>query len=134
MSNYKIIKIIDDTKVLINAGYRDKITKNDILEIYLIGEEVVDPETKVILGTLDLIKATITPIIIYEKMSICVNTETETNNTAFLQVASSLGRIYGSSSTNKRLNVDTTQITGGLKSAEKIKIGDTVRKISTNLE
>ncbi|TBX13104.1 hypothetical protein [Clostridium perfringens] len=127
MENYKVIKIIDDTRVLINAGSEDYITKDSIFEIYLTGSEIRDPDTDEVLGTLDTIKATIKPIIIYEKMCICTNTEYNPNNIA--AALSGLSPI--SSKSIKRLNVDTSEISGGLKDNDPIKIGDKVRLIQT---
>lgn len=127
MENYKVIKIIDDTRVLINAGSKDYITKDSIFEIYLTGSEIKDPDTGEVLGTLDTIKATIKPTIIYEKMCICTNTEYNPNNI----VAAFSGLNSINSKSIKRLNVDTREISGGLKDNDPIKIGDKVRLVQT---
>lgn len=128
MDEFKVIKIIDDYKVVINAGYQNNVTKKDVFEIYVVGEQVYDPDTEEPIGTLDIIKATITPITIYDKMSICINTQSDLNSLA--QTGLLLQGIYSGKS--KRLNVDNTQITGGLSSPDEIKIGDKVRKIPSN--
>ena len=44
-SNYKIVKIISEYKVVVNAGSNSFIKEGDILEVYQPGQEVTDPET-----------------------------------------------------------------------------------------
>lgn len=127
MKIYKVVKIIDDSRIVINAGRVDKINKSSEFEIYLEGSEVIDPETKDSLGTLDTIKAIIKPIVIYEKMCICVNIE----NVPSELVASFTGVKLGMNTKPKRLNVDACEITGGLLDDALIKIGDKVRLVQT---
>ncbi len=118
---YKIVKIIDDHTLVIDAGYNDGIKNGDQFEIYSKGEEIKDPDTNEILGTLDHIKERVEAVTVFEKMCICrhnifVN---------FLQnVSGGLSRIEP-----KVLNVDSSQISGGLADDDVIKIGDKVRKI-----
>ncbi|EHA1005932.1 hypothetical protein ACV3RX_01335 [Clostridium perfringens] len=127
MGNYKVIKIIDDIRVLINAGTKNSITKDSVFEIYLTGSEIKDPDAGEILGTLDTIKATVKPTVIYEKMCICTNAEYNPNNI----VAAFSGLNSINSQPIKRLNVDTSEISGGLKDNDPIKIGDKVRLVKT---
>lgn len=119
---FKIIKIISDKKVVVNAGHLD-VKKNDQLEIYLIGEEVIDPETGEVLGTLDTIKAYLIVTDVYDKMCLCENATKNSTMSAFFDVAAQF-----SANLPRRLNVDSTQISGGLSEDIKIVIGDLVRR------
>ncbi len=111
---YKIVKIIDDKTVIINAGSNNKVTKFDKFEIYDIGEEVIDPDTGESLGTLDVIKETLNVVRIYPKMCMC-------------------RKIYKldifTGERVKSLNVDTKDISGGITDENHIKVGDKVRII-----
>lgn len=118
---YKVIKIVDDETLVINAGYNDGIETGDKFEIYSTGEEIKDPDTNETLGTLDLVKEKVEAIDVFPKMCICRhNTIVNFMNT----VSYELARIK-----TKPLNVDSTQISGGLSNDDVIKIGDKVRKI-----
>lgn len=77
---FKVIKIISDKRIVINAG-KNEVQTGDILRVIeKNSEEIVDPDTNEVLGTLDYIKATITVEYVYEHMSICKNYETKTVN------------------------------------------------------
>ena len=57
---YIVINIISDKRIVINAG-KNEVQTGDILRVIEnYSEEIVDPDTNVVLGTLDYIKATIT--------------------------------------------------------------------------
>ena len=119
---FRVVKIINDMKVVVNAGSSDLIERGSKLEIYTIGEEVIDPDTNKSLGTLDTIKAYIEVVDVFPKMCICRNTETKTYN-ALLGLQSFVKEEI------KPLTVDPKQITGGLNNTDKvIQIGDLVRK------
>lgn len=118
---YKIIKIIDDQTLVINAGYDDDIEIGDQFEIYSTGEEIKDPDTNEVLGTLDHIKERVEAVDVFEKMCICRHNVLVN----FLQnVTNNLTRVEP-----KVLNVDSSQISGGLSDDDVIKIGDKVRKM-----
>ena len=121
---FKVVKIIDDYNVVINAGRNYDIEIDDIFEIFITGEEILDPETKESLGTLDTVKARIKVITVYDKMSLCTNAKT---SNIIASLGANLLRPY--EGTPERLKVDMTQATGGLKKDSiQIKIGDLVRK------
>ena len=123
-SNYKIVKIIDEFKVVVNAGSNNFIKENDALEIYQPGQEVTDPETGESLGTLDFVKAKLRVIDVFPKMCVCENRETE--RSSFLSIAQCL-----TYEENLPLNVQTTDISGGYEGIDKkIKVGDLVRKVN----
>lgn len=118
---FKVIKIISDKRIVINAG-KNEVQTGDILRVIeKNSEEIVDPDTNEALGTLDYIKATITVEYVYEHMSICKNYETKTVNA--LDPFETLRQREVTSP----LNVNLSQITGGYNIDNKlIEIGDLV--------
>lgn len=118
---FKVIKIISDKRIVINAGKNDVQTGDILRVIEKNSEEIVDPDTNEVLGTLDYIKATITVEYVYEHMSICKNYETKTVNA--LDPFETLRQREVTSP----LNVNLSQITGGYNIDNKlIEIGDLV--------
>lgn len=118
---FKVIKIISDKRIVINAG-KNEVQTGDILRVIeKNSEEIIDPDTNEVLGTLDYIKATITVEYVYEHMSICKNYETKTVNA--LDPFETLRQREVTSP----LNVNLSQITGGYNIDNKlIEIGDLV--------
>ena len=118
---FKVIKIISDKRIVINAG-KNEVQTGDILRVIeKNSEEIVDPDTNEVLGTLDYIKATITVEYVYEHMSICKNYETKTVN-ALDPFETLRQRVVTSP-----LNVNLSQVTGGYNIDNKlIEIGDLV--------
>ena len=51
----KVARIIDKYTIVINKGTKNKISKGDMFLIYRLGDEIVDPDTKEILGTLEIV-------------------------------------------------------------------------------
>ena len=120
--DYKIVKIIDSETLVINAGSENGIRRGDKFEVYEIGQEVLDPDTKRSLGTLDTIKETVEAITVLPKMSICKHRYAY-NPISNLSIG--ITRI-----TDKTLNVETTEISGGLSEDTTIRVGDKARKIN----
>ncbi len=126
MSEYKVVKIMDDMNIIINGGTKTHVEENDNFFIYSKNLEMVkDPDTGEILGQFRKIKAKIEAIVVYEKMCICQNA---TRSFSFSDMA-----VNALSSGGKRLplNVDPSQISGGMTvdEDEMIQIGDEVEKI-----
>lgn len=117
---FRIVKIVDDETIVINGGYNDGIKEGDRFEIFEVGEKIIDPETGDDLGTLDIVKETVDSINVFQKLTICRHKTT----VPLLPMPQTFSK-----ETNKTLNVDTTQISGGLPDKKIIKIGDKVRKI-----
>lgn len=69
---FKVIKIIDEYSLVINSGLKDGISIGDSIEIFLEGDEIVDPfnEGKV-LRTLDFIKDTLEVTEVYSEFAVC---------------------------------------------------------------
>ncbi|MBC1499349.1 hypothetical protein HB943_01950 [Listeria weihenstephanensis] len=125
----KIIKIIDQKRVVINAGSNSQIKKGDLLTVLdEVGEEVTDPETGHHLGRLDIYKAQLEVEIVYAKMAICINAAAPFS----AKNIGAIGSSFLSGSYRPDLNVDLDQATGGYytsKDTPPIKIGDTVSKV-----
>jgi hypothetical protein len=119
--NWKVVKIIDEYNIVVNAGYEHGINKGARLEIFVPGEEVIDPDTNESLGTLDTIKAYLEVKNVFPKMCVCENAET--------RQVSLLAAYHLTREETKPLNIDSSQISGGLnKTDRKIRIGDLVRR------
>ena len=115
---YKIAKIIDEYKVVVNAGSNDSIKDGDFLEVYQPGQEVIDPDTGESLGALDFIKAKLRVVNVFPKMCVCENRETERTS-----IISSIAQSF-SYEEKLPLNVQTTDISGAYEGMDKkIKVG-----------
>lgn len=51
----KVASIIDDKRVVVNKGANDGIHLNQMFLIYKLGDEIIDPDTKEILGQLEIV-------------------------------------------------------------------------------
>lgn len=124
---YKVVKIIDDKQIVINAGADCEVKRGDEIEIYKPGIEVYDDDTKESLGTLDYIKARVEAVVVLPKMTICKRFTTVASTpalTTFGNIAHSLSPVVIADS----LDVDPEDITGGYEDIDrKIKVGDLVR-------
>lgn len=118
MEKYKVAKIISTKQLVINAGSNNHIKKGDIFDIIdtISDTPVIDPDTKKELGYLTLKKGTIEITDVYENMAI--GEAVKTPLSAYQP------------GVKHDLNVDPTQITGGLpkSSGTKITVGDNVIK------
>lgn len=132
---FKVAKILDEYNLVINGGTEHNVSVGDKFQILdKTGSAVEDPDTNEIIGYLDLIKATVEVIEVQEKMSICTSGE---HVTIIKSIADDIEKLNFSSNpytkTEKiKLNVDNTQITGGLsKSNKPIRVGDSANLIKT---
>lgn len=120
LASYRVVKIIDAETIVINAGSNNGISRGDEFEIFETGENITDPITGTDLGTLDTIKEIVTAVNVFPKMSIC--RQYVTYNT----IASPLQNF--TKKTPKTLNIDASQISGGLSKDKVIRIGDKARR------
>lgn len=129
----KIIKIMDETAFVINAGSDDNIKENDQFEIIdLEGEQVIDPDTNEVLGKLNTSKGKIIAKTVYPKMTIAetrkIGGKSNYLNNIMKMTSPILMDIEPSHP--EELLVDESQISGGFqKSSNPIKIGDEVIKL-----
>lgn len=123
---YRVIKIIDEYNIVINAGYNKAIKEGDKLEIFIKGEPIEDPETHEKLGTLDTIKAKLIVKQVFPRFCICGNSETTGTYSALTSFAIA---VNNTNIEPKKLNINPKEITGGFRGEDKtIKIGDLIRK------
>lgn len=120
-NEWKIVKIVDNYRVVINGGDNDGIKRDDTLEVFAVGQPVTDPDTNEVLGTLDTIKAYLRVTNVYEKMSLCENEDRKRVSMLFpLENFTQFVK--------NPLPIDATEISGGYDSDNKIRVGDRVRK------
>jgi len=123
-STYKVVKIIDDKQIVINAGSNSFVSRGNEFEIYQPGIEVLDDATGESLGSLDFVKARVEATTVYPKMSICKHIETE------MRGALAMAAILAPTTVRvaQTLNVNSEDISGGFENVDKkINVGDLVR-------
>lgn len=74
----KVVKVIDEYRLVINKGSDDGITTNNQFLIYHLGEELFDPDTFQSLGVLELVCGEGKPEHIQEHMTTLVTSKRET--------------------------------------------------------
>ncbi len=126
----KVIKILDSETLLVNIGSNQNIAHGQSFEVYEVGEEIRDPETKELLGTLDYIKAEIEVTQVYPNFSLMKSIDyyTETVTSGIMSAFSDKTKETTKAKV-QRLAVDPGQITPMKINNKKIVIGDPVRKI-----
>ena len=118
---WKIIKIIDSYRVVVNAGSNDQINEGQALDVYVPGQEVTDPETGENLGALDFIKAKLCAVDVFPKMTICENRVSERG----IGLAQALSPWFDGP---MPLDVNAKEISGGFEGlSREIRLGDLVR-------
>ncbi|MDU7947829.1 MAG: hypothetical protein E7J31_05270 [Clostridium sp.] len=66
---FKVVEILEQTKIVINAGSNHGIRDNQRFLIYsLDGKEIIDPDTGKSLGHLEVVKGTGTATFVHENM------------------------------------------------------------------
>lgn len=119
---YRVIEILNKKELLINYGKNDGARVGEDITISMVGDKVIDPITKDVLGTLDIIKGRLEIYTVYPEFSICRDIEREERN-----IALPLGAL---TRTNKRfedLNVLEEDMTYRWpQSVPPIKVGDVI--------
>lgn len=119
----KVIKIISDKQIVLNAGTDKGVNEGDIFQIIdKVGDQVFDPDSGELLGSLDLPKAILRVELVYPRMCICTNNE----NKSILGPA-----IEFNMTVTKPLNVNLNQVSGGFNNSKTspIQIGDLAHSI-----
>lgn len=109
---FKVIKIVGDTALIVNAGKKDGVQIGDEVEIRSEGEDIFDPDTNEKLGHYDVLKDTLKIIEVYDKMCVC-----ETKSISDIINASTLFKTE-----QKKLNVLPSEISAS--GSKIIRIGD----------
>ncbi len=83
----KVVKVIDDYKLVINRGEISGIREGQRMLVYNTSEEEIkDPQTGESLGYLDLVRGTGTIIFVQEKISILQSDRTNNKGSRLLQL------------------------------------------------
>lgn len=128
---FHIVKIINDSEFIINAGYDDTVVGEKFNIIGYANEEIIDPITKESLGSIETSKGTITVTRVFEKMSIASAGVNYINPFVSRAVKVPLNPLFDSLKQERvRLNVDLTQVSGASNyTDDPIQIGDEVVKV-----
>jgi len=118
---YQVIEIIDEYNLLIDYGIEDGAEQGLKVSILYIGEDVIHPITKEIIGTMDFVKEYLEIVTVYPKFSLCRK----------LKKSSTLSSMASMSPLNKYsveeipISVDAKQISHRkMEFDKKIQIGD----------
>lgn len=126
-NQFRVVKIIDDTSLIINGGSDNNVEVGDLMEIHGKSETIFDPLTKEDLGKFDIVKDKLTVAKVYEKMCICETTYVSTYLPTLLS-----NSIF--STKQKKMNVEPTDISG--TGDKTIRIGDEailIKKLTNEL-
>lgn len=74
----KIAKIQDKYRVIITIGAEQGVTKNMKFYAYELGDEIIDPDTREVIETEEIVKAHLKVIHVQDKIAILESDETET--------------------------------------------------------
>ncbi len=130
----RIVKILDDQRLVANKGFADGWSKGDLMVVYEEGEEVTDPETNESLGRLELVKAEVEAIHVQEKMTLLMARETEAADQPYTVLSAVLsqtpsGTMPGREAKERSRFLIRRDQVSGTPGSTPITVGDLVRKI-----
>lgn len=124
----RIIKILNQYKVVVDIGADSGIRKDMDFIIYSEGETVKDPDSDEVLGKLENIKARVKVIHIQERLSTLESSETETRRLSTTQAWLDLWSGFSKEETvRKPLPLEVKPKTKG-KQEKRVKVRDLVRQ------
>lgn len=131
----KIIRILDEQNVLINAGYEQGVRPGDLFHIIQIGEDITDPDTAEILGKLEIVKAAVEAYHVQERMTLLstMPTDSPAPSTSVLSATLASTSSYGRTETDPNrlsLRVRHDQVKS-YSSQNPVALGDVVRSVLT---
>lgn len=128
----KIVKILDEYTIIINAGTNDGVKLNDMFNIMdKKGDEIIDPETNEVIGYLNAIKDTVKVTEVQEKMCVCSSLNISQLHRNLTVTANALNNFINMNE-KKRLNINYDDVNKDRKeSDEPIKVGDEVKLIKS---
>lgn len=132
---FHIVKIINDSEFIINAGTDDTAVGDKFKIIGYADEEIVDPITNDSLGSIETSKGIIHITHVFEKMSIASSgtryVDPFTSSLMRAEPSKFMPSVYKREQI--RLNVDLTQVSGASNHTnDPIRIGDKVIKLESN--
>ena len=127
----KIIAILDNQRVIINAGSEQGVLSGHQFFIYEEGEEIKDPDTGEVLEHLENVKAHVEAFLVQDKISVLVPVDIKKQGSTSV-LSASLAQVYSDSENRyvdrSQLNVRQDQILGSRQPSQ-ISIGDLVRSV-----
>jgi hypothetical protein len=114
---YKVVRILDEYRIVVNAGSDHGVTLNSLFKILGVIDKIIDPETLEHLGDISGVKACVVPTEIHAKFTVCRNSEVISPFTHAIKA--NVGLFM---QTPKKLNVEKSQIANGQDVT--IRIGD----------
>lgn len=127
-----VMKIFDETSLLVNLGEKYGLKRGDRLVIVEKGGEVKDPETGESLGELELVKAELVAVDVQEKMSVLMTELSQAPQTSIpLSARMIQDSVKGRVSEGRRTTmvVSPGEISGQ-PATSPIKTGDLVRRVT----
>jgi len=124
----KVLKIFDETSLLVDIGYKDGLQRGSRLVVVETGEEIKDPDSGESLGRLEYSKAELVAVDVQEKISILKTHAKEQDKE---NVPLSTRMIWDSmrdSDTRVKMKV-SHDVLSGIPSVSPVGIGDKVRVI-----
>lgn len=126
-----IIAILDNQRVIINAGHEHGVLSGNPFFIYEEGNEIKDPESGEVLGKLENVKAHMEAFVVQEKISVLLPMPIQKLESSTV-LSASLAQTYSSAKNQyidrAELNVRQDQILG-VRQPTQIVVGDMVRSV-----
>lgn len=91
----KVIRKIDDFKIVINKGADDGVTNESRFLVYRLGDELFDPDTNESLGHLELVCGEGKPEHIQEKMTTLYTAKCTVKKTKTVRKPGPYGGLFG---------------------------------------
>lgn len=124
----KVIRIFDESTLLINIGSKEGLKVGDRVFVVEKGEEIKDPDTGESLGVLEMVKAELVAADVQERISI-LNTAPLRQVDANLPLSARMVRdSIRHEGAQGKMSVAPGEISG-LPSPSPVRTGDTVRRI-----
>ena len=136
----KIVKIIDEYQVIVDAGSDDGIKCGTHFKVLSKPIEIIDKDTDINLGAIELDKAEIKATKVYDKMCICENAVNRSGGiypTSSLIGGMGLNAINGTlngmieeEAIHEKLNINVNDLADSISYKETpIRVGDKVEKV-----
>jgi hypothetical protein len=129
MSVYgKVLRIFDETSLLVNMGKKDGLKRGDKLVVIEKGEEIKDPDSGESLGEIEIAKAELIAADVQERLTI-LRTETEKVSTVNLPLSTRMVQdsVKGGGFQSKM--VVTPGEMSGVPTLTPVRVGDIVRLV-----
>lgn len=132
----KIVKIIDEYQVIVDAGSDDGIKCGTHFKVLSKPIEIIDKDTDINLGAIELDKAEIKATKVYDKMCICENAVNRSGGiypTAYFAAEMGLKALNGTveeKAIHEKLNINVNDLADSISYKETpIRVGDKVEEV-----